>query len=260
MACIFITGSLDGLGRAAASALMSDGHQVVLHGRSHQRVKEALAFTRRAAGVVVGDLADATQVGDLADQVNRIGQMDAVIHNAGIYIVPERGSTSEGHSTVLAVNTLAPYLLTALIDRPKRLIYLSSGLHRDGEGSLADLDWTRRRWNGASAYAETKLHVAALAAVLPRLWPGILSNAVDPGWVRTRMGGPSAPVDLATGQRTQSWLATSEEPAAKVAGGYWHHMRPEEPASEVRDPGFQDALLEQLKTLTGVGIESARVD
>ena len=184
--------------------------------------------------------------------MNAIGRMDAVIHNAGIYSVPARGSTPEGRATVLAVNTLAPYLLTALITRPGRLVFLSSGLHRRGEGSLEDLDWTERRWDGARAYAESKLHVVALAFALATRWPDVLSNAVDPGWVRTRMGGRSAPVDLATGQRTQSWLAVSQDPAARVSGGYWHDLRREQPASEATDAAFQQLLMEKLQELTGV--------
>ena len=90
----------------------------------------------------------------------------AVIHNAGVYLQPFRSATAEGHAKTLAVNTLAPYLLTAMIDRPDRLIYLSSGLHRAGAGSLRDIDWTGRRWNAAQAYAESKLHVTALALTL----------------------------------------------------------------------------------------------
>jgi NAD(P)-dependent dehydrogenase (short-subunit alcohol dehydrogenase family) len=180
--------------------------------------------------------------------------MDAIIHNAGIYTVPARGSTPEGHSKVLAVNSLAPYMLTALIERPGRLVYLSSGLHRGGEGSLDDVDWTRRRWDPARAYAESKLHVVALALALAKRWPAVLSNAVDPGWVRTRMGGPSAPVDLETGQRTQTWLAASDDPAAKVGGRYWHDMRQEKPAREAMDSGFQDRLIGRFGELTGVAL------
>jgi NAD(P)-dependent dehydrogenase (short-subunit alcohol dehydrogenase family) len=184
--------------------------------------------------------------------VNAIGRMDAVIHNAGVYNQRDRGSTPEGHATILAVNTLAPYILTALIHRPARLVYLSSGLHRGGEGSLRDIDWTQRSWDTATAYAESKLQVVALAFALARRWPEVLSNAVDPGWVRTKMGGPGAPVDLATGQRTQAWLAVSDDPAARVSGRYWRHLREEEPAGEAMDPGFQDQLLARLGELTGV--------
>jgi NAD(P)-dependent dehydrogenase (short-subunit alcohol dehydrogenase family) len=120
-----------------------------------------------------------------------------------------------GHAGVLALNTLAPYILTALIHRPARLVCLSSAWHRGGEGPLPDLDWTKRAWDPAKAYAESKLQVVALAFAVARLWPQAFSNAVDPGWVRTKM---SAPVDLDTGQRTQTWLAVSDEPAAMVSG------------------------------------------
>jgi NAD(P)-dependent dehydrogenase (short-subunit alcohol dehydrogenase family) len=117
---------------------------------------------------------------------------------------------------------------------------------------LRDIDWTKRRWDPARAYAESKLCVVALAFALARRWPQVLSNAVDPGWARTRMGGPSAPVDIDTGQRTQSWLAASNEPAALVSGRYWHRMRQERPAEETLDLAFQDRLMGQLAELTGV--------
>jgi NAD(P)-dependent dehydrogenase (short-subunit alcohol dehydrogenase family) len=252
MASIFITGSADGLGLAAARSLIGAGHDVVLHAKTQDRALAIGDLTRRADGVVLGDLSRAAEVRGVADQVNAIGRMDAIIHNAGVYSTPARGSTPEGHAIMLAVNTLAPYMLTALIDRPSRLVYLSSGLHRGGEGSLQDLDWTKRRWDWARAYAESKLHVAALVYGLARRWPNVLSNAVDPGWVRTKMGGRSAPVDIETGQKTQSWLAVSNEPAAQVSGRYWHNLRQEEPTAEVASEAFQEELMTQLAELTGV--------
>ena len=254
MAIVFITGSTDGLGRAAAQSLLDQGHRVVLHARSADRAAALADLAPRADGVVVGDLQSGAETKGVADQVNAIGRMDAVIHNAGVYAQRSRGSTPEGHATTSAINTLAPYMLTALIERPARLIYLSSGLHRGGEGSLNDLDWAKRPWDSATAYAESKLQIVALAFALARRWPQVLSNAVDPGWARTRMGGSGAPVDIATGQETQTWLAASDDPAARVSGRYWHHMQQQEPAREAKDTAFQDALIDRLRELTGVAL------
>src|SRR3954468_22190603 len=152
---IFITGSTDGLGRAAASTLIAEGHEVVLHARSEKRAAALADLVPRAAGLVIGDLSSAAETRAIAEQVNQIGRMDAVIHNAGVYQLADRGNTPEGHATVLAVNTLAPYILTALIQRPKRLVYLSSGMHRGANASLRDVDWHERRWDPGTAYSES---------------------------------------------------------------------------------------------------------
>ena len=212
MSRIFITGSTDGLGLAAARTLIAEGHQVVLHARSSKRAAAVADLAPRAGGVVIGDLSSAVETRSIAEQVNKIGRMDAVIHNAGVYQEPNRGTTPEGHAKTLAVNTLAPYMLTALIERPDRLIYLSSGMHRGGDGSLRDIDWVERRWDATAAYSESKLYLTALAFAVARRWPGVLSNAVDPGWVPTKMGGAGAPDDLTMGYLTQTWLAVSNDP------------------------------------------------
>jgi NAD(P)-dependent dehydrogenase (short-subunit alcohol dehydrogenase family) len=251
---VFITGSTDGLGRAAAMTLMKEGHQVVLHARSAQRASALDDLKPQSAGMVIGDLGSAVETRAVAEQVNKIGRMDAVIHNAGIYREPNRRTTPEGHAKVLAVNTLAPYLLTKLIERPDRLIYLSSGMHRGGEDSLRDLDWAERRWNTNQAYSDSKLFVTALAMAIARQWPKTRSNAVDPGWVPTKMGGAGAPDDLAEGHLTQTWLAVSDETAAKASGGYWHHRAQQEPAPAALDTAFQDRLVARLAELTGVAL------
>ncbi len=235
---IFITGSADGLGRAAAGVLLGEGHDVVLHARSRERAAALSDLAADAAGVVIGDLSSAAETRELAGQVNEIGRMDAVIHNAGVFLEPSRTTTAEGHAKTLAVNTLAPYMLTALIGRPDRLIYLSSGLHHAGAGSLRDIDWAKRHWNAAQTYAESKLHVTALALTLSRVWPEVLSNAVDPGWVPTKMGGAAATGDLEMGHLTQTWLAVSNDAAATVSGGYWYHRQRQAPAPQARDPAF----------------------
>jgi NAD(P)-dependent dehydrogenase (short-subunit alcohol dehydrogenase family) len=251
---IFITGSTDGLGLAAARTLMDEGHQVVLHARSPQRASVLSGLATRSAGVVIGDLGSAVEIRAIAGQIRKIGRMDAVIHNAGIYLEPSRGTTPEGRAKTLAVNTLAPYMLTALMERPDRLIYLSSGMHRGADASLRDIDWLERRWEASRAYSESKLYVTALAIAVARHWPDVLSNAVDPGWVPTKMGGPGAPDDLTQGHLTQTWLAVSEDAATKVSGGYWYHRKRNRPAAAALDPGFQDRLMARLAELTGVAL------
>ena len=233
MARIFITGSADGLGRHTAGTLIAEGHRVVVHARSAERLTSVQDLLDRGAEGIVGDLADMDQVRGVAEQVNRLGQMDAVIHNAGVLHGPD----------IFQVNVAAPYLLTALIHRPHRLVYLSSGMHRGGRAHLQN--------HGQVTYSDTKLYLTALAAAVARLWPDVLSNAVDPGWVPTRMGGAGAPDDLRLGHRTQEWLATSDDPEALASGGYWYHQNREKPHPAVRDERFQNELLDHLAGVTG---------
>ena len=176
--------------------------------------------------------------------------MDAIIHNAGVYADSHRHPGPEGHPRTLAVNTLAPYLLTGLIERPDRLIYLTSGMHRSGDDSLRDLDWSSRGWNGIQAYCDSKLFVTTLALAIARRWPDVTSNAVDPGWVPTRMGGPGAPDDLEQGHLTQVRLAVGNDPIAQRSGQVLHHQRTARAATAAQDTTFQDRLLNRLAELT----------
>ncbi|WP_308192090.1 SDR family NAD(P)-dependent oxidoreductase [Arthrobacter sp. AK04] len=185
MARILITGSADGLGRYTAETLLQEGHRVVVHARSAERVASVQDLLDRGAEGIVGDLADIDQIRHIAGQVNRLGRMYAVIHNAGVLHGPD----------IFQVNVAAPYLLTALIHRPRRLIYVSSGMHRGGRARIENRTQV--------TYSDSKLYLTALAAAVARLWPDIPSNAVDPGWVPTRMGGAGAPDDLRLGHRTQ---------------------------------------------------------
>ena len=255
MARVFITGSSDGLGRMAALLLIEQGHGVVLHARNERRSEEALAIVPGAETVVVGDLASMAQTRRVAEQVNRLGAFDGVIHNAAVgYQEPRRIATEDGLPHVFAVNTLAPYILTALIRRPKRLVYLSSSLHQRGDASLEDLTWEQRPWKGTQAYSDTKLHDVLLAFALARRWSDVLSNALEPGWVPTKMGGPQAPDDLDQGHRTQVWLVASDDPAAMVTGEYFFHLRRRTPNAASRDVERQEELLDACKRLSGVDL------
>jgi NAD(P)-dependent dehydrogenase (short-subunit alcohol dehydrogenase family) len=216
---------------------------VVVHVRNEERLAAVGDLRDQGAAVVVGDLSVDEQTRSVADQVNALGRMDAVIHNAGVY----------RSSQVFSVNVVAPYLLTALIQRPERLVYLSSGLHRGGRARLEGIDWSGGR--GSRSYPDSKLFVTTLSVVVARSWTNVLSNAVDPGWVPTKMGGPGATDDLRLGHVTQEWLATSDDQQARTSGGYWYHQHRIEPAAAVHDERFQDELLEDLAHFTGVRLE-----
>jgi NAD(P)-dependent dehydrogenase (short-subunit alcohol dehydrogenase family) len=255
MARVFITGSSDGLGRMAAQLLIDQGHGVALHARSQRRGQDALSAVPGAETVVIGDLTSIAQTRKVAEQVNALGFFDGVIHNAGVgYREPQRIATEDGLPQVFAVNTLAPYILTALIQKPERLVYLSSGLHKSGDASLKDLAWEHRPWQGQQAYSDTKLHDVLLAFAIARRWPDVLSNALEPGWVATKMGGAGAPDDLDAGHRTQVWLAVSDDPAAKVTGEYFYHMRPRAPIAGARDEERQERLLDACQRFSGVSL------
>jgi NAD(P)-dependent dehydrogenase (short-subunit alcohol dehydrogenase family) len=251
MSKVLITGSSDGLGLMAAQRLLAAGHQVILHARNQARAKDAQAAAPKAQGVVVGDLGSIAETRGLADQANRLGPFDAVIHNAGVGDRERRIETIDGLEHIFAINVLAPYLLTALIRRPQRLVYLSSGMHRGGDPDFADLQWKRRRWNGSQAYSDSKLFDAALALASARRWPQVRSNAVDPGWVATKMGGRGAPDDLDLGSETQAWLAVSQDPGAMVSGVYFFHKQPQNIHPAARNVAIQDGLLAACEELTG---------
>jgi NAD(P)-dependent dehydrogenase (short-subunit alcohol dehydrogenase family) len=252
MTRVLVTGSTAGLGWSSARQLIEDGHQVMLHARNAARLDSLADLVGRAAGVVIGDLANADETRGIADQVNAIGGIDAVIHNAAIYTNQRRVTTAEGHAQTLAVNVLAPYLLTAWVKGPSRLVYISSSMHADGDSSLDDIDWTTRSWNGVQAYCDSKLFITALAFAVARRWPDVGANAVDPGWVPTRMGGPGATDDLELGHLTQTWLAVSGDSEATTSGAYWYHQRRRRPAADGLSQSFQDELLDELARLTGV--------
>jgi NAD(P)-dependent dehydrogenase (short-subunit alcohol dehydrogenase family) len=252
MATVLVTGSTAGLGLAAAREMLGNGHRVIVHARDDERAVSVQTLLDDGAQIVIADLADLEATRKMAESVNSLGDVDAVIPNAGIYVDAERSLTVDGHPRVVAVNVIAPYVLTALINRPARLVYLSSGMHTSGRVDLDDLDWNRRTWDGVQAYCDSKLLVSTLAAAIARRCPDTLTNAVDPGWVPTRMGGSHATDDLALGHDTQVWLATSNEQAALATGKYWYHRTVRTPAAAVNDPKFQDQLLETLERITDV--------
>ena len=255
MARVFITGSSDGLGLMAAKLLIEQGHEVVLHGRNERRSRDALEAASGAWEAVSGDLSTIAGATTVANDVNKLGRFDAVIHNAGVGSrETRRVETEPGVPSVFAVNVLAAYILTALIERPDRLVYVSSGMHHGVRLRIDDLLWTKRAWSGWSAYAESKLCDVLLAFAIARRWKNVRANALEPGWVRTKMGGPSAPGDLRQGSVTQAWLATSEDTLARSTGGYFYHQRPRAPNAIASDGAIQEALLAECGRISGIAL------
>jgi len=251
MSRIFISGSLDGLGLMTAQLLVEQGHSVVLHARNVQRAEVTHRRLPRAEAVVAGDLGSLQQMRSVADQVNALGIFDAIIHSAAVgYREPQRVETEDGFAHVFAINSLAPYVLTALIHPPRRLVYISSGLHKESDPSLSDLNWTQRLWQGQQTYSDSKLHNVLLAFAMTRRLRGVPCNAMTPGWVRTKMGGPGANVDLDQAHRTQVWLASSDDRASQVSGKYFYHLKAEEPLAAALDGRASHSLSPAERPIT----------
>jgi NAD(P)-dependent dehydrogenase (short-subunit alcohol dehydrogenase family) len=253
---VFVTGSTTGLGLAAAQMLAAEGHRAVVHARNEARAAEVR--TAIDAPVVVGDLATLAGTRAVAGAVQPYGPLDAVIHNAGVYESGGRVDTDDGLERTFQVNVLAPYILTALIPLPSRLIYVSSGMASGGEIVLDDLQRRRRRWSGTGAYGDSKVCLLALMLAIARRYPGNAVTAICPGWVRTRMGGPGAPTDLRTGVATQVYLATSDDPAALQTARFMRHMNEIALPQAATTDANQDGLIEACSRLSGVELPAPR--
>jgi NAD(P)-dependent dehydrogenase (short-subunit alcohol dehydrogenase family) len=256
MTSIFVTGSSDGIGLETARQLVRAGHRVVLHARDDTRAKDAAAAVPEASGVAVGDLSLLAGIKRAAESACELGPYDTVIHNAGVGSAPARHPTADGYERIFAVNVLGPYLLTALMPLPRRLVYLTSGLESVGRVNLDDLQWERRPWNGMQAYSDSKLYDVLLAFAVAQRYPQSRSNAVDPGWIKTKMGGPGATDELPVGAQTQVWLAVSDEPEAQVTGRYFKWRRELRANPAAYDTALQDALLAACERLTGTSLPS----
>lgn len=251
MARVFITGSSDGLGQLAARSLVEMGHKVVLHARNEDRAKSVAKVIPDAEAVLVGDLSSVEETIRLAEQANALGTFDSIIHNAGIYNVPVEAKGREGLPLMLTVNSLAPYILTALTNSPARLIYTSSSMHRQGDASIETLT-AISDGKCIPTYSDTKLHDTILAFAVARKWKNTISNAVDPGWVPTKMGGKDAPDSLEQGFTTQVWLAVSMDTQAMLSGRLLYHQKEVSINPQAKDEEIQEKFLSVCEQLTGV--------
>ncbi|WP_428331572.1 SDR family NAD(P)-dependent oxidoreductase [Mucilaginibacter sp.] len=244
MKSIFITGSADGLGLLAAKELVKQGHWVTLHARNEIRSKEAMQLVPGAAGVLAADLSDMQATKRLAAEVNNLGAFDTIIHNAGVY----KASAQQ----ILNVNTIAPYILSCLVPA-RRLIYLSSSSHLSGDATLKGL----KSVPPMVTYSDSKLHDLILAKAMAGKLSNVYANAIDPGWVPTKMGGADAPDDLDKGFQTQVWLAASDDPKALVTGKYFNHQRQAKYRTESDDVEIQEQFLSICEKICGVAFQKS---
>lgn len=247
MARIFITGSSDGLGSRAAKALVQRGHQVTLHARNAQRAKDAEAACPGAAGTMIADLSSTEEVKKLAESLNKSGTFDAIIHNAGVMHGVSGKTGKEGMPMLFAVNTLAPYSLTCLVNKPKNLVFLSSQLHNSGDPSLRDIQ--------QCGYSDSKLHNTLLAFAFARYWPDVTVSSLDPGWVQTKMGGAGASDDIDAAVDTYVMLAEGGQKVDGKSGQHWYQCSSSRKTkSEARSQEKQDELVAQLEKISGISI------
>ena len=251
MSRIFITGSSDGLGLLTAKQLISEGHQVVLHARNQQRANDAIQAAPQAEAVLIADLSSINETVRLANEVNKLGEFDTIIHNAGILNVAPHSKSSDGIPLLFAVNSLAPYLLTSLIQLPKRLIYLCSNMHQQGNASIDILEHiTNGKYH--PTYSDTKLYDLILAKAIERKSPKTIVNAVDPGWVPTKMGGIDARDDLNKGFETQTWLSVSNDMEALKSGRLFFHKNVVNYHSQADDHTIQNKFIEVCENLSKI--------
>jgi NAD(P)-dependent dehydrogenase (short-subunit alcohol dehydrogenase family) len=237
LAKIFITGSSDGIGLLAAEILLGKGAEVVLHARNKQRAKEVLEKFETKPKILVADLLDIDQIENLAEEVNALGDFNAVIHNAGVY--------KSTNKEIFQMNLLAPYLLTNLIKRPKRLIYIGSNMHPGGKLDIDDLSLEK-----GIDYSTSKLYILMLCLALARRWKDTCINTVDPGWVPTKMANYNAPDSLEEGSATQAWLAWDKN--IDFTGKYLFHLKERSYFPKADDELLQEKLLKKLEEISGI--------
>ena len=239
MSKILITGSSTGVGALAAQALIKQSHEVVLHARNEERKKAIMVENPGATQVIVGNLSNLEETKNLACQANKVGPFDVVIHNAGVF--------SSDEETIEHVNLWAPYVLTALIEKPKRLVYISSNLHQGAQVNIDDLG------KGVN-YSVSKKLLLMLMKYVARQWPGVIVNGIHPGWVPTKIGGSKAPDSIDDAYKTYIKLAVSNDPEVLESGYYYFQSKriPYDP--EIDNQTEQEALIAKLAELTKVNL------
>jgi NAD(P)-dependent dehydrogenase (short-subunit alcohol dehydrogenase family) len=276
---VLITGGTSGIGKAAATALAAMGAEVVVTGRNRGRGEEALAEIRRASdsekvSLVLADLALQAEVRKLADNFReRHDRLDVLVNNAGL-IQSRRTETPDGIELTLAVNHLAPFLLTNLLldllkkSAPSRVITVSSEARRGAKIDFDDLQ-SERRYRAFPVYGMTKkANILFTYELAERLeGTGVVANCVHPGGVNTNFGDDNRSPGILLfrafkpfmrtpeqGADTVIYLASSPE-AAEMNGKYLTDREEVSPA-EPRDASAQKRLWEVSASLTNLEVPS----
>lgn len=221
-----------------AKILHEKGHEVFLHAKNQRRAEETAMHFQNKVKVFIADLSDFEEVKKLAREVNSYGVFDVIIHNAGVF--------HSAHDVIFKVNTLAPYMLTALMHKPKRMIYIGSNMHSSGTEKTENLSLE----TGVN-YSTSKLQVLMLGLAIAKKWSDVCVCIVDPGWVRTKMANYSAPDTLEEGTATQAWLALSAE-LATHSGKCFHHLKEVSYSSKADNINAQEKLLQTYEKFTNV--------
>jgi len=271
-----ITGATSGIGWESARALAAQGATVALVGRDAERAEKAVAAIRSATGSVLvesylADLSAQAEVQRLAQEFRaRHDRLDVLINNAGA-MFPRRRESVDGIEMTLALNHLAPFLLTnLLLDTLKasalsRIVTVSSGAHLGARVYFDDLQFTRR-YGPWRAYGQSKLMNVLFTNELARRLAGsnVTANALHPGFVASNFGKRGSEfwaaaftlmrpfmISAEQGAQTVVYLASSPE-VEGVTGGYYANCRPARSSDLARDEAVARRLWEVSERLTGL--------
>lgn len=253
MARVFITGSSDGIGLHAAKLLADNGHKVTLHARNEDRAASTKSAVPKAENIVVGDLRTVASIKKLAQDANAAGPFDTIIHNAGIGYGGTSSSemTSDGISAVFAVNTLAPYIMTCMMDKPKsRMLYMSSDSHYGGDESL-------KNCTTSHSYGNSKLHDTMLSKAFARRWNDVQVVSMHPGWVRTKMGGSAPSSTDKPAKALLQWAAGEGSLAKLPSGSFFTSSGQDSPHPGADNVAKQEELLKICGDVSGVKAPAA---
>jgi retinol dehydrogenase 12 len=284
-----VTGATSGIGQETAVGLAARGAHVVLVGRDRARAEAARKDVTERSGnphvdVLLADFASLQAVRGLAREFcERYPALHLLVNNAGL-VMTERTLTVDGHETTLAVNHLAPFLLTHLLRErllaaaPARVVNVASDAHRFVTRFDFDDPMSERKFGfpsfitGMRVYGFSKLANILFTAELARrvAGAGVTANAVHPGGVSTRLGtntgslGKVVPFLLrpffktpAQGAATSLYVAT-EPDLAPTSGGYFADCREREPSNAARDPDAARRLWNLSCGWVGIAVEDTQ--